>query len=178
MADRVTRLVGQADHEVAACLPAADPLVTDRALLGPAPIRLLVETPADIDPALSACGQVKSADRLPASLVVCDRESAVVPLDTSAALLVRAPHLVALLCTLFELCWSAAAELGAPSTGLNDQERAVLTVLSRGATDELAAHRLGLSARSVRRIMAGLMARLGARSRFQAGQLAAHRGWI
>ncbi|MFC7615143.1 hypothetical protein ACFQV2_18140 [Actinokineospora soli] len=105
-------------------------LVTDRALLGGAPVRVLVEVPADVDPALSARGQVKAAERLPAALVVCDRESAVVPLDRSAALLVRAPHLVEVLCALFELCWSAAADVGGSGTGLTDQERAVLTVLS------------------------------------------------
>ncbi|GAA3924602.1 helix-turn-helix domain-containing protein [Actinoplanes auranticolor] len=54
---------------------------------------------------------------------------------------------------------------------LDGRERELLKLLAAGMTDESAAVRLGISARSVRRMMSGVMDRLGARSRFQAGIL-------
>jgi len=47
-----------------------------------------------------------------------------------------------------------------------------------GATDEVVAAQLGVAVRTVRRTVATLMNRLGARSRFQAGVKAAGRGWL
>ncbi len=60
----------------------------------------------------------------------------------------------------------------------SDRERQLLTLLTAGYTDESAATRLGISARTVRRMVSGIMSRLGARSRFQAGVKAADRGWL
>lgn len=54
----------------------------------------------------------------------------------------------------------------------------MLRLLSLGATDEFAAAQLGISVRTVRRMVAQIMNRLGARSRFQAGVKAADRGWL
>lgn len=56
--------------------------------------------------------------------------------------------------------------------------RDVLHQLATGATDTAAARAVGLTPRTYRRVVARLMARLGARSRFQAGVLAAQRNWI
>jgi DNA-binding NarL/FixJ family response regulator len=50
--------------------------------------------------------------------------------------------------------------------------------MSAGYTDESAAARLGVSVRTVRRMMSTIMTRLGARSRFQAGIRAADRGML
>ncbi|MCM4081122.1 helix-turn-helix domain-containing protein [Paractinoplanes hotanensis] len=52
----------------------------------------------------------------------------------------------------------------------------MLGLLATGLTDESVAARLGVSERTVRRTMAAVMARLGARSRFQAGLIAARQG--
>ncbi|SBW18549.1 regulatory protein LuxR [Candidatus Protofrankia californiensis] len=60
----------------------------------------------------------------------------------------------------------------------NDSERLLLQLLSLGAKDEAAARHLGVSVRTVRRMIADLMRRMDARSRFQAGILAAERGWL
>ncbi|MFJ3881433.1 LuxR C-terminal-related transcriptional regulator [Streptomyces sp. NPDC090077] len=62
--------------------------------------------------------------------------------------------------------------------GLTRQERELLKLLGSGLTDEAAGRQLGLSLRTVRRMMAELMKRLGAGSRFEAGLRAAQRGWI
>jgi DNA-binding NarL/FixJ family response regulator len=53
-----------------------------------------------------------------------------------------------------------------------------LKLPAQGLTDEAAAARLGVSHRTARRMMAELMERLGARSRFEAGLRAAQRGWL
>ncbi|WP_238430957.1 LuxR C-terminal-related transcriptional regulator [Frankia nepalensis] len=57
-------------------------------------------------------------------------------------------------------------------------ELLLLRLLADGAKDEAAARSLGVSVRTVRRMVADLMRRLDARSRFQAGILAKHRGWL
>jgi DNA-binding NarL/FixJ family response regulator len=54
----------------------------------------------------------------------------------------------------------------------------VLRLLAQGDTDEAAARKLGVSARTVGRVAADLMERLGARSRFQAGARAGEQGWL
>lgn len=54
----------------------------------------------------------------------------------------------------------------------------MLRLLAAGLTDEAVARRLDVSVRTLRRVTADLMERLEARSRFQAGYLAATRGWL
>lgn len=60
----------------------------------------------------------------------------------------------------------------------NETERQLLDMLMEGLTDRAVARRLGLSERTVRRLVAQLMDRLGAASRFEAGARAVERGWI
>jgi len=131
--------------------------------------------------------QVRTSPTLPQRLFVSDRRVAVVPLDpttrTGGIAVVTAPGVVASLLELFEAVWRNAAPLdvGNPvdaATGLSDTERTLLTMLADGATDETAAKKLGVSLRTVRRIMADLMQRLEAGSRFEAGIKAAKRGWL
>ncbi len=108
-------------------------------------------------------------------------------MGTSHALLVRAPELASVLRTLFEQVWEIAepiaGELADVSTAPaadhpSDAERLLLRLLSLGVKDEAAARHLGVSVRTVRRMIADLMTRLDARSRFQAGTLATRRGWL
>ncbi|CAO5174708.1 HTH-type transcriptional regulator, sugar sensing transcriptional regulator [Frankia sp. AiPs1] len=104
------------------------------------------------------------------------------------ALLVRTPELTAVLLTLFEQVWETAEPLaGEPgkdssAAGTDDRptdsERLLLRLLSLGVKDEAAARHLGVSVRTVRRMIADLMSRLDARSRFQAGTMATRRGWL
>jgi hypothetical protein len=56
-----------------------------------------------------------------------------------------------------------------PAQGWAPVEGAVVEQLTRGATDETAARQLGLGLRTYQRVVAKIMSRLGARSRFQAG---------
>lgn len=130
-------------------------------------------------------GQVRTAPVLPLRMLIFDRQIAVLPIDPGntklGALCTREPAIVAALTTIYEQSWDTAVPLGAKADsekGLTPLERELLKLLGSGLTDEAAGKRLGISARTVRRQMAGLMERLNAASRFEAGLKAAQRGWL
>lgn len=61
---------------------------------------------------------------------------------------------------------------------LTEREHELLRLLALGLSDDEIARRLHLARRSVVRMMAVIMERLGAANRFEAGVKAAHRGWV
>lgn len=83
------------------------------------------------------------------------------------------PSVVGSVHALFEAAWASATDFDVLLRGgrpeLDADSRTVLRALTSGATDEVAARELGLSLRTYRRRVAGLLAVLGADSRFQAG---------
>ncbi|MGD3112900.1 helix-turn-helix domain-containing protein [Streptomyces sp. YGL11-2] len=97
-------------------------------------------------------------------------------------MLLRDTALVNLYYQLFEQTWAQLADKPAASVvdadlqALREREREMLDLLAAGLTDEMISRRTGVSVRTIRRTVAALMDRLGARSRFQAGALAA-RHW-
>ncbi|MFJ1751952.1 hypothetical protein [Kitasatospora sp. NPDC088134] len=130
-------------------------------------------------------GQVRTVAALPMRMLVVDRRSAVLPLDPGrddTATVLHGPGPVGALCALFEQLWHAAAPLchprGRDRDGMTAQHYTLLRILRQGATDVVAARRLGVSERTVRRLAAEALEALGARSRFQAGARAAERGWL
>ncbi|HEV7648738.1 MAG TPA: LuxR C-terminal-related transcriptional regulator [Actinophytocola sp.] len=129
-----------------------------------------------------AGADVRTVPEIPGDALVIDGAVVVLPADTSTDTAVF--HLTSLVATtaeLFERIWFTAVPMtpAAPATtDLGTRERVLLSLLSAGSTDESAAARLGVSVRTVRRMVAGLMHQLGARSRFQAGAKAADRGWL
>ncbi len=131
----------------------------------------------------SVGGETCTVPSLPMMLIIVDNEFALVPIDTAdpsrGALEVRSRGVVAALHALFMKFWVNGLpwpEPDAPdSTGLSRRERETLYMLASGSTDEAISTKLGLSLRTVRRTVAQLMGRLGARSRFEAGLLAAAR---
>ncbi len=129
--------------------------------------------------------RVRVLPELPVKLTIGDSTSAlVVPEPDNAglegALLVRRSGLLQALIGVFETLWT----LGIPVTdvggaqSLPEQDRAILTLMSAGATDETIARRLDMSRRTVVRRIASLLDRLGATTRFQAGVQAAKRGLL
>ncbi|WP_433391706.1 hypothetical protein [Micromonospora sp. KLBMP9576] len=130
--------------------------------------------------------QSRTVPSLPMCLVIVDRRIALTPIDPAeprlGALELRNPGLVAGLMALFDQVWHHGRPFGdaqAPSDeGLAPQDRALLRLFSDGHTDASAARQLGVSARSVQRLMNALTDRLQANSRFQAGVEAVRRGWI
>ncbi len=132
-------------------------------------------------------GQVRTAPVLPPRMLIFDRQVAVIPIDASntklGAVSSREPGIVSSMLAVFEQAWNAAVPFGAQvasdtETGLTRLDQELLKLLSAGMTDDAAGHRLGISARTVRRQMAALMERLNATSRFEAGLKAAQRGWL
>ncbi|MGW7276349.1 helix-turn-helix transcriptional regulator [Streptomyces sp. NPDC054864] len=133
-------------------------------------------------------GEVRTAAVLPGRMVMFDRRTALLPLDPehsrAGAIQVSGPGLIAPLVQLFELVWARAAPFGTArdretgAGGPSEQEAALLGLLGQGLTDDIAARRLGLGVRTVRRMMSDLMSRLEARSRFEAGVRAARRDWV
>jgi DNA-binding CsgD family transcriptional regulator len=132
-------------------------------------------------------GQVRTTLVMPPSLVIFDRQTAIMPIDPAdqkhGGVCTTEPGIVGTARAVFEQAWQAAVPLHAEERGDQQGELALpdqqlLRLLSCGLTDEAAGIRLGISARTVRRQMAVLMERLEASSRFEAGLKAARRGWI
>jgi DNA-binding CsgD family transcriptional regulator len=114
-------------------------------------------------------------------LLVVDGAIAVVPWQASGrpggALVIAHPGLLNGLVALFDTIWDAAGR-GAGSPGPSPEDRALLTLLAEGRTDESIAREIAISVRQLRRRITSVMARLNATSRFEAGVLAAGRGWV
>lgn len=145
---------------------------------------------------LSAAGaHVRTAHTLPLRLIVVDHSLAIVPAPPSegagegglAAVVLRSETLVGVLRGIFEHCWAGSAVLdpgtGAGALGADDwqptgRHRELLRMLAGGLTDEAMARKLGVSERTVRRLVSELTERLGAASRFQAGVCAVRLGWL
>ncbi|MFJ9378719.1 LuxR C-terminal-related transcriptional regulator [Streptomyces sp. NPDC101455] len=131
-------------------------------------------------------GEFRTVPVLPPRMVVVDQSSALVPIDPrdtrKGALFLTELGMVTSLVALFEQIWDVATPLGSDhhsgDLGLLPQEKALLMLIAQGHTDESAAAKLFISPRTARRTMAGVMERLGARSRFEAGVKAAQNGWL
>lgn len=130
--------------------------------------------------------EVRTTATLPLRMVLYDMRIGLTPLNPDAnelgALAIQDRGIMLALDALFELVWAGAHPFGEErprtSDGLTSQERETIAMLNRGYTDEMVARKLGVSIRTCRRLMADLMDRLDARSRFQAGVRAAQRGWV
>jgi sugar-specific transcriptional regulator TrmB/DNA-binding CsgD family transcriptional regulator len=131
--------------------------------------------------------EVRTAAEVPMSALVVDSAAAVFPLAPSSArnrvgvVVLRLPSVVVTTVELFERVWAEATPLDEAAGARDvpdDRERALLALMLAGCTDEAAAAKLEVSVRTVRRMVSDLTDRLGARGRFQAGALAAERGWI
>lgn len=132
--------------------------------------------------------EIRFAPLVPFRLILQDHASGVVirknPRLPSELFIIREPAILRPLIELFELSWAAAEPLNGPEPKPSDdktpsaQELALLRLLASGSTDEAAGKKLGISVRTVRRIMADLMERLEASSRFEAGHKATQRGWL
>ncbi|WP_020661506.1 helix-turn-helix transcriptional regulator [Amycolatopsis benzoatilytica] len=155
-----------------------------------------------------AGAQVRTDTEVPMDALVLDRRSVVLPAErpgtgigseapgggapgagrspgSHSIAAFRLPGMVTATAGLFERAWRSAVPLGtsdlperADDQMLTARERDLLVLLCSGTTDESAAVQLGISVRTVGRMVADIMNRLGARSRFQAGAKAVDRGWL
>jgi DNA-binding CsgD family transcriptional regulator/sugar-specific transcriptional regulator TrmB len=133
-------------------------------------------------------GQVRTTAVLPLRLVVFDRCIAVVPINPgrseTGAAIVEGNGPVAAMCALFDQLWAtsepyphAEAHSMGTDTPLSGQELAVVRLLAKGDTDTAIGRRLGVSVRTAGRLVSDIMARVDAKSRFQAGLRIGELGW-
>jgi sugar-specific transcriptional regulator TrmB/DNA-binding CsgD family transcriptional regulator len=129
--------------------------------------------------------QARLLQNLPLKLRIQDRRIAIVPLvggvyDSLAV--VHPSGLLDALMELFEAYWERAVPLVADPPDTDDgppqEDLEILRMLRIGLKDQAVARQLGVSERTATRRISGIMTRLGATSRFQAGVEAALRGWL
>ncbi len=144
------------------------------------PLRVLVE--------MGGPGQWRRARGVPTSLLLVDGVHGLLlpSCPGSPAIWVGHPALAAALGSLFDAIWESAVEVAGTLVsedaagslaGVPSHVR-LARVLARGVKDDTAARLLGVSTRSVSRLVAELCEELGARTRFQAGVEVARRGWL
>jgi DNA-binding CsgD family transcriptional regulator len=148
---------------------------------------------SDVDTLKSAGEQARILPDLPFKLLIVDRRWAMVPVsegtEVERAMVVRPCSLLDALVATFDSYWQRAVPFGdagrASTPGgqtapddLSEADRQVLALLATGLTDERIAAHLGLGLRTVQRRVRGLMDRLGAGNRFQAGLQAARTGLL
>jgi sugar-specific transcriptional regulator TrmB/DNA-binding CsgD family transcriptional regulator len=136
---------------------------------------------ADIHRYMSVGEHSRMLPRLPFKLALVDERWALLPVSTGSALhsalVVRPCSLLDALSGLFALSWSQAMRI--PRTGTSEESEAegrrreLLTLLAAGLTDDSIARQLGVSTRTVQRLVREFMDSFGARTRFQAGVQAA-----
>lgn len=130
--------------------------------------------------------RIRTTPSLPNRLIVVDRRTALIATDSqntrTGAVVVENPGTLALIIALFESVWQSAQPFGtrperAPEQ-LSAHQAEVLRLMAQGLTDDAIAHHLGVSTRTVRRTVSGLLVQLDARSRFQAGVQAVQLGHL
>lgn len=128
--------------------------------------------------------EYRTSPSLPLRMLLLDGEVALLPIKTEqtalGALVVRTPAVLSGLRALFETYWHGALPFGRvqEAADLTDQERLVVSMLADGAQDQEVSTALGVSLRTVRRMVAALSDRLDSQNRFQTGVNAVRKGWL
>jgi len=133
---------------------------------------------------VAAGDKVRMLDALPFKLLMVDGSAAMLPLhaDDPDGPVLRLGNTAVLtaLTALFEQLWLEAVPVGDATPDDPDLAaegdamlKELVTMLASGANDKSAAHLLGISDRTLQRRIAVLTSQLRARTRFQAGWLAA-----
>lgn len=136
--------------------------------------------------------QARVMSGVPMKLFIIDGQQALLALEKDgdvvrSAVVIHPSSLLEALRRLFESLWQRAVPITQPGVrteGANgpespsEHDAVLLTLLATGLTDEAIARQLDVSQRTVQRYIRGLMDRLGADTRFQAGLQAARRGWL
>ncbi|MET7472975.1 hypothetical protein ABZT17_01235 [Streptomyces sp. NPDC005648] len=130
---------------------------------------------------------IRLSSHVPVDLLIVDRQSVVLPLDVAnpgrGVCVLRGGPVVRSFVSFFECFWMLAAPppdgtSRQPAQPLNSQQAALLKLLAGGMKDERIARVLGVSPRTLSRLISELMITTGADSRFQAGVKAAQCGWL
>lgn len=149
-----------------------------------------MERPGRFETLLELCAegeQSRMLPTLPFKLHIIDKRVALVSLlggvyDSLAV--VHSSGLLDALIELYEAYWARAEPIGPASPGgpeekgFTREEALLLGMLKAGLKDQAIAHQLGTSTRTATRRIASVLAKLGTRTRFQAGVEAAARGLV
>jgi DNA-binding CsgD family transcriptional regulator len=123
----------------------------------------------------------------PLQMILIDDDTAIIPRTEpeGGALILHGTDLVAPVLALSDMLWerSEPLSLQTPDNTGDDELseariRQVVTMLAQGLKDEAIARRMGVSVRTVRRLVSAAVATLHAESRFQAGVEAVRQGWV
>ncbi len=140
-------------------------------------------------PSLDDIFKTRFSKGVPVELALADTIGGLVQLEHSV-LLVHPGKLLDALSALFEAYWASATPASSPDLSSPDlssagegaevdpQDRAVLSLLVAGLTDDAVGARLGMSRRTVARRVHRLMEATGAHSRLQLGWWARERNWL
>lgn len=142
----------------------------------------------------AAGAEVRVSDALSEIMLIYDRRTALVPVNTrdasGGALLVREAGLVTTIVNQMERLWESGytpeetavtgtdRTAGAAGGQLTEAQIAVLRAMCTASKDEVGARAVGMSLRTYRRHIADLIRRTGAENRVQAVLLARESGWI
>jgi len=129
---------------------------------------------------------VRLAAKLPIRMIIIDRKTAILPLDSTdgmnGLIIHRHPVTVLALQELFETTWESATRFGVipgdDGIALSDETKIALELIATGKTDRQVATKMGLSERTVTRIVKSLMTKLGVSTRVEVIYRAAKMGWI
>ncbi|MFD0564915.1 helix-turn-helix domain-containing protein [Kitasatospora saccharophila] len=131
--------------------------------------------------------EVRLCAHVPTDLLIVDRELVLLPLDPvnpgSGICMLRGGPLVQAGLAFFEHCWHQAHLIDAEHQrtapdGPGEQQRALLRMLADGVKDDRIARVLGISPRTLSRLISELLVDLQAKSRFEAGVKAVQLGWL
>ncbi|MEV4471324.1 helix-turn-helix transcriptional regulator [Nonomuraea sp. NPDC049504] len=131
--------------------------------------------------------EIRMAPLIPTRMLIYDRRTAILQADPedlhAGSILIRGGSVVRSLAAIYDYCWTTASEpedvpRSADGVSLTEQQLAVLRMLAAGAKDSAIARSMGVSTRTITRLVSELTAMLGASSRFQAGVRAARLGWL
>lgn len=139
---------------------------------------------------IAAGEEARVLPTVPVKLLAVDRRLVLVTLrpeqPAPAALLVRPSSLLDALYELFEMLWERATPIRFSessgekiteevASGTSSESQRMIALLTAGLNDKSIAHQLGISPRTLDRRIEALLTRLNARTRFQAGWMAALR---
>jgi hypothetical protein len=147
------------------------------------PARMVAEAPHLLAARAELGEDVRVLVEVPTRLVVLGGTHALMPdpmgVGAAPRMVIRQRGIVQALALLFDQLWARAEVpyLGEGRVSV-DMRAMLLEQLASGAQDEQIARRLGVSLRTVRRRVAGIMSELGVDSRFAAGVEAVRRGWL
>ncbi|MFB7667515.1 LuxR C-terminal-related transcriptional regulator [Kitasatospora sp. NPDC056138] len=131
--------------------------------------------------------EVRLAPVVPLNMILSDRRFALLPIDPdnheAGAVLARGSALVRSYLAPYEYCWHTSSTFGhveqrRGGERLTEQQHAAIRMLAAGMKDEKIARSLGVSLRTLGRVMSEVMQELGTTSRFEAGVRAAKLGWL